>query len=60
MNAESQILPKPASVPMVVHPGPVVIEDILRYVDPAPDSETESFVAAIYADRDSAVGLADK
>ena len=37
--------------PVVVHPGPLSIEDLLRHVDPAPDEETERFVAAIYADR---------
>jgi len=51
MNAENQIPPQPARVPVVVHPGPESIDDLLRFIDPAPDSETESFVAAIYADR---------
>jgi len=37
--------------PVVVHPGPLSIEDLLRHVEPAPDEETERFVAAIYADR---------
>lgn len=37
--------------PVVVHPGPLSIEDILRYVDPAPDQETERLIAAIYAGR---------
>jgi hypothetical protein len=35
----------------VAHPGPPSIEDLLRYIDPAPDKETERFVATIYADR---------
>jgi hypothetical protein len=35
----------------VVHPGPSSIEDLLQNLDPAPDDETERFVAAIYADR---------
>ena len=30
---------------------PFSLEEILRNVDPAPDEETERFVAAIYADR---------
>jgi hypothetical protein len=37
--------------PVVVHPGPLSIDDLLQFVDPAPDEETERFVAAIYADR---------
>jgi hypothetical protein len=51
MNTENQILPEPVRVPVVVHPGPASIDDLLRYIDPAPDRETESFVASIYADR---------
>ena len=50
MNDKEQI-PETASKPVVVHPGPRSIEDILKYVDPAPGEETERFVAAIYADR---------
>jgi len=34
-----------------VGPQPFSFDDILRYVDPAPDDETERFVEAIYADR---------
>ena len=45
--------------PNVPHVGPsplvnsksALIDDILRFVDRAPDEETERFVAAIYADR---------
>ncbi len=37
--------------PKLVGPQPFSLEEILRYVDPAPDEETERFVAAIYADR---------
>jgi hypothetical protein len=40
-----------------VHPGPLSIEDLLRHVDPAPDDETERFVAAIYADRREAATM---
>ena len=50
MSDKDQIL-ETASKPVVVHPGPHSIEDILKYVDPAPVDETERFVAAIYADR---------
>jgi hypothetical protein len=39
------------NTPVVVHPGPASIEDLLRHIDPAPDEETERFVATIYADR---------
>jgi hypothetical protein len=42
---------KPASKPVVVHPVPHSIEEILRHVDPGPDGETERFVEAIYEDR---------
>lgn len=42
--------------PVVAHPGFVSIDDLLRYIDPAPDDETERFVAAIYADRRAAAG----
>jgi len=55
MNDDNQTLRKASSKPVVVHPGPLSIEDLLRYVDPAPDGETERFVAAIYADRREAV-----
>jgi hypothetical protein len=51
MNDENQALREPGCKPVVVHPGPLSIEDLLRYVDPAPDDEAERFVAAIYADR---------
>jgi hypothetical protein len=37
--------------PVVVGPQPFSFDDLLRNVDPAPDEETERFVAAIYADR---------
>jgi hypothetical protein len=37
--------------PVVAHPGPVSIDDLLRNIDPSPDMETERFVAAIYAER---------
>ena len=43
--------------PAVVHPGPLSIEDLLQFVDPAPDDETERFVAAIYADRREAAAI---
>lgn len=36
---------------VVSGPEPFQLEDLLKYVDPAPDDETEQFVAAIYADR---------
>jgi hypothetical protein len=51
MNDEDQALSEATHRPVVVHPGPLSIEDLLRHVDPAPDEETELFVAAIYADR---------
>ena len=51
VNEENQGVRKPDCKPIVVHPGPLSIEDLLQHVDPAPDDETERFVAAIYADR---------
>jgi hypothetical protein len=51
MNDEDQALGEATHKPVVIHPGPLSMEDILRYVDPAPDDEIERFVAAIYADR---------
>lgn len=54
MNDENQTLRDAGCQPIVAHPGPLSIEDLLRYVDPAPDEETERFVAAIYADRGEA------
>jgi len=50
----NQVLRKAANKHVVVHPGPLSIEDLLKHVDPAPDDETERFVAAIYADRRAA------
>jgi hypothetical protein len=57
MSERNQQVPESASKPAVVHPGPVSIEDLLRYVDPAPDDETERFVAAIYTDRREAAAV---
>ena len=37
--------------PVIRHPGPTSIDELLRHLHPAPDDETERFVAAIYADR---------
>jgi hypothetical protein len=37
--------------PVVVGPQPFSLDEILRNIDPAPDEETERFVAGIYADR---------
>jgi hypothetical protein len=51
MNDEVQDLLNAGYKPVVVGPQPFSFEDLLRAVDPAPDRETERFVAAIYADR---------
>jgi hypothetical protein len=51
MNDEVQDLLNAGYKPVVVGPQPFSFEDLLRNVDPAPDQETERFVAAIYADR---------
>lgn len=37
--------------PVITGPSPFSLETVLRFIDPAPDAETEAFVAAIYADR---------
>jgi hypothetical protein len=51
MNDEPQELRNARHKPVLVGPQPFSFEEILRNVDPAPDEETERFVAAIYADR---------
>jgi hypothetical protein len=52
MNDENQELRNKS---VVVHGHPHSIDEILRFVYPAPDGETERFVAAIYADRRASV-----
>lgn len=56
MNDELQDLRNAGYRPVVVGPRPFSFEDLLRSVDPAPDEETERFVAAIYADRRRVAG----
>jgi hypothetical protein len=51
MNDDDQTVRNACARPIVVHPGPLAVEDLLRHADPAPDEETEQLVAAIYADR---------
>ena len=51
MNDEVEDLLNAGYKPVVVGPQPFSFEDLLRNIDPAPDEETERFVAAIYADR---------
>ena len=51
MNDEPQDLRNAHHKPVLVGPQPFSFEDLLRSVHPAPDEETERFVAAIYADR---------
>jgi hypothetical protein len=51
VNDEAPDLLNAGYRPVVVGPQPFSFEDLLRNVDPAPDEETERFVAAIYADR---------
>lgn len=58
MNEEARIVQEGPDRPVVVHPGPTSIEDLLRNIDPAPDEETERFVGAIYAERRGAVAPA--
>jgi hypothetical protein len=40
-----------AKEPAIVGPQPFSLENLLKSVDPAPDEETERFVASIYEDR---------
>jgi hypothetical protein len=54
MHNDHQAVGEAAHRLAVSHPGPFSIEDLLRHVDPAPDEETERFVAAIYTDRRTA------
>jgi len=51
VNNDLEDLKSAGRRPLVVGPQPFSLEDLLRTVDPAPDEETERFVAAIYADR---------
>ena len=51
MNDELEQLRKNGYKPKLVGPQPSSLDEILRNIDPAPDEETERFVAAIYADR---------
>jgi len=55
MNDDFHDLPK-GHKPALVGPQPFSLDNILRSVDPAPDEETEHFVAAIYEDRRNAAG----
>jgi hypothetical protein len=51
MNDEPQELRNGGYKPVLVGPQPFSLEEILRNVSPAPDEETERFVATIYAER---------
>ena len=51
MKDELQHLRDTGYKPIIVGPRPFSFEELLRNTDPAPDDETERFVAAIYADR---------
>ena len=48
--------PKPDSKPVVTYQGPNSIEELLHFVDPGVDDETERFVASIYEDRRGKMG----
>jgi hypothetical protein len=56
MNNETHDAQDKFGMPVVTHPGPVSMDELLRNIDPAPDDETERFVALIYADRREAAG----
>ncbi len=49
MSKETLQPSRPIAEPNVVEVSS--IEALLKNIDPAPDAETEQFVAAIYADR---------
>jgi len=51
VNDELQELRNSGYKPVLVGPQRFSFDEILRNVDPAPDEDTERFVAAIYADR---------
>jgi len=51
VNDDLQDLRDAGYKPICCRPQPFSFDDLLRNVDPAPDVETERFVAAIYADR---------
>jgi hypothetical protein len=51
VSDELQDLRNAGYKPVLVGPQPFSVKEILRNVDPAPDEESERFVAAIYADR---------
>ena len=51
MNDDTPATREPGGKPVAANPGQHSIENLLRHLDPAPDEETERFVAAIYADR---------
>jgi hypothetical protein len=55
MSDELHDCPGAEDKPVLVGPQPFSLEEILRHVYPAPDGQTECFVAAIYADRHSAL-----
>jgi hypothetical protein len=57
VNDETQTIRDGSEWPVVVHPGPASIDELLRNIDPAPDDETERFVAGIYAERHESAGL---
>ena len=51
MSVELKDLRDSGYKPTIVGPQPFSFDEVLRHVDPAPDEETERFVAAIYSDR---------
>ena len=55
MSDEVQDLRAAGYRPVLIGPQPFSFEEIMRNVAPAPDEETERFVAAIYADRRQSV-----
>lgn len=51
MSDEVKNLLASGYAPTLVGPKPFSFDDVLLAVDPAPDAETERFVAEIYRDR---------
>ena len=43
--------------PVLIGPQPFSLDELLRYIDPAPDEETDRFVEDIYTERRQAACL---
>ncbi len=57
MSDEVRNLLASGYAPALEGPKPFSLDDVLLAVDPAPDAETERFVAEIYRDRGRAAAV---